>query len=68
MLYRLRMQRQPGSAAVRETARRRIINQWEIDTEGNQLAINRLRNTQDRAGKTYPFDRLRAGSQGLKPS
>jgi hypothetical protein len=21
----------------------------------------------DRAGKTYPFDKLRAGSQGLKP-
>jgi hypothetical protein len=29
-----------------------IVNRWEIDTEGNRLAINRLRNTQGRA-KTY---------------
>jgi hypothetical protein len=27
-----------------------IINQWEIDTDGSRPAINRLRNTQDRAG------------------
>jgi hypothetical protein len=31
------------------------------------VRLSRLRKNWDRAGKTYPFDKLRAGSQGLKP-
>jgi hypothetical protein len=56
-----------GASAIGTVAGAQLCGVLSVpptQTERRKTGCGRMR---DRAGKTYPFDKLRAGPQGLKP-